>query len=120
FGARVTSLTLLQEFQATSALSGGNAAYIEDLYETWLQDPSAVASAWNDYFRSLKGSATGEVAHSDAIARIEAAQRSRASRSAPVAAVNSEEAQKQAGVLKLVTAYRSRGHLAASLDPLDL
>src|SRR5690606_24218362 len=30
------------------------------------------------------------------------------------------EAQKQAGVLKLVTAYRSRGHLAADLDPLDL
>ena len=117
----MTSSTLLQKFQTTSALSGGNAAFIEDLYEIWLQDPSGVASEWNDYFRNLKGSATGEVAHSDAIARIEAAQRSRASRSAaPAAAVNSEEAQKQAGVLKLVTAYRSRGHLAAQLDPLDL
>ncbi len=30
------------------------------------------------------------------------------------------QAQKQAGVHKLVTAYRSRGHLAAHLDPLDL
>ena len=117
----MTSSTLLQKFQTTSALSGGNAAFIEDLYEIWLQDPSGVASEWNDYFRGLKGSAAGEVAHSDAIARIEAAQRSRASRSAPpLTAVNSEEAQKQAGVLKLVTAYRSRGHLAANLDPLDL
>ncbi|HQV73153.1 MAG: 2-oxoglutarate dehydrogenase E1 component [Dokdonella sp.] len=117
----MTSSTLLQQFQSTSALSGGNAAFIEDLYEIWLQDPSGVSSEWNACFAALKGSPDRDVPHSAAIARIEAAQRQGVSRAAPVAsAVDNVEAQKQAGVLKLVTAYRSRGHLAADLDPLDL
>jgi 2-oxoglutarate dehydrogenase complex, dehydrogenase (E1) component, and related enzymes len=34
--------------------------------------------------------------------------------------VSDEHARKQAGVLRLLTAYRSRGHLAADLDPLGL
>ena len=54
----MTSSTLLQQFQSTSALSGGNAAFIEDLYEIWLQDPSGVSSEWNAYFAALKGSPT--------------------------------------------------------------
>jgi 2-oxoglutarate dehydrogenase E1 component len=54
-----------------------------------------------------------------AIARIEAAQRQ--PRGAAIASVaDSGLSQKQAAVLKLVTAYRSRGHLAARLDPLDM
>ena len=36
------------------------------------------------------------------------------------APVSNEYAEKQAAVLKLVTAYRSRGHLGASLDPLGM
>ncbi len=117
----MTSSTLLQQFQSTSALSGGNAAFIEDLYEIWLQDPSGVSSEWNAYFGSLKASPGRDVPHSEAIARIEAAQRQGSSRAASATpTVDNAEAQKQAGVLKLVTAYRSRGHLAANLDPLDL
>ena len=34
--------------------------------------------------------------------------------------MSDEHARKQAGVLRLLTAYRSRGHLAADLDPLGL
>ena len=117
----MTSSTLLQQFQTSSALSGGNAAFIEDLYEIWLQDPSGVSKEWSDYFGAIKGRVANDVAHSDAIARIEAAQRQRTSVNANAgAAVDSVEAQKQAGVLKLVTAYRSRGHLIADLDPLNL
>ena len=117
----MTSSTLLQQFQNTSALSGGNAGFIEDLYEIWLQDPSGVSSDWNAYFASLKGSATRDTPHSEAIARIEAAQRRGHTRAASsTSAVDNVQAQKQAGVLKLVTAYRSRGHLAANVDPLDL
>ena len=117
----MTSSTLLQQFQTTSALSGGNASFIEDLYEGWLRDPSAVSAEWREYFSAIKGRAVNDVAHSDAIARIEAAQQQRPSgRTSAHAAVDSAEAQKQAAVLKLVTAYRSRGHLAANLDPLDL
>ncbi len=112
---------LLQQFKSTSALSGGNAAFIEDLYEAWLRDPAGVAPAWRSYFEGLKGGAANDQPHSDAIARIEAAQRQGPSRTAAApAAGDSVQSQKQAGVLKLVTAYRSRGHLGARLDPLDL
>ena len=53
--------SLLEQFQATSALSGGNASFIEALYEDYLGDPSAVAPAWRSYFDSLKGRAAGDV-----------------------------------------------------------
>jgi 2-oxoglutarate dehydrogenase E1 component len=119
-GASVTSSTLLQQFQATSALAGGNAAFLEAMYETWLSDPSAIPAEWSAYFAGFAPKVPAETAHSYAIARIEAAQRQQPGRSAATSTVDSVEAQKQAGVLKLVTAYRSRGHLAAQLDPLNL
>jgi 2-oxoglutarate dehydrogenase E1 component len=114
--------SLLEQFQATSALSGGNASFIEALYEDYLGDPSAVAPAWRSYFDSLKGRAAGDVPHSAAISRIEAAQKLNGRGLVHAAAATGAEApsQKQAGVLKLVTAYRSRGHLAAKLDPLNM
>ncbi|HEU4663136.1 MAG TPA: 2-oxoglutarate dehydrogenase E1 component, partial [Dokdonella sp.] len=113
--------SLLQQFQASSPISGGNAAFVEDLYEAWLADPASVGASWQAYFASLKGREAGDLPHSAAIARIEAAQKlgPRATALAPVAGGDAPS-QKQAGVLKLVTAYRSRGHLAARLDPLDL
>ncbi|MET0226705.1 MAG: 2-oxoglutarate dehydrogenase E1 component [Dokdonella sp.] len=114
--------SLLQQFQASSPISGGNAAFIEDLYEQYLADPAAVASDWRSYFDALKGREAGDVPHSAAIARIGQAQKRNGHAYAGVAAKPGDEAQsqKQAGVLKLVTAYRSRGHLAAKLDPLDM
>jgi 2-oxoglutarate dehydrogenase E1 component len=114
--------SLLQQFQASSAISGGNAAFVEDLYEQYLADAQSVGPQWRAYFDALKGREAGDVPHSAAVARIEAAQKLAGRGSvAPIAAVPNEAAsQKQAGVLKLVTAYRSRGHLAAKLDPLDM
>ena len=111
--------SLLQQFEASSAFSGGNAVFIEDLYAQWLADPSAVAQEWREAFAALKGREAGDVPHGAAIARIEAAQR-RGGRPSVQAAVESAPSQKQGAVLKLITAYRSRGHLAASLDPLDM
>ncbi|HOV58054.1 MAG TPA: 2-oxoglutarate dehydrogenase E1 component [Rhodanobacteraceae bacterium] len=116
------SANLLQQFRETSQLSGGNAAFIEDLYEAWLRDPTAVGAQWHAYFDAFKGRAAGDTPHSDAIARIEAAQKRNGRGQAGAAAPAASDAvsQKQAAVLKLVTAYRSRGHLAANLDPLGL
>jgi 2-oxoglutarate dehydrogenase E1 component len=38
---------------AASALSGGNAGFIEDLYEQFLRDPSGVDPSWAAYFSRL-------------------------------------------------------------------
>ena len=121
------SANLLKLFAESSQLSGGNAAFIEDLYESYLRDPSKVAPEWKKYFDTFKGREAGDVPHSDAIARIEQAQKLNGhaimvARTAPGAEAGGQAAlgQKQAGVSKLVTAYRSRGHLAAKLDPLNM
>ncbi len=114
------SANLYQQFASTSALSGGNATYIEDLYESWLRDPDSVSAEWKTSFESYKGRDAGDVPHSDAIARIEAAQQRRPGASAGGGGSNDVASQKQGGVARLITAYRSRGHLAADLDPLQM
>ncbi|MGA9422396.1 MAG: 2-oxoglutarate dehydrogenase E1 component [Rhodanobacteraceae bacterium] len=114
------SANLLEQFRASSELGGGSAAFIEGLYECWLRDAESVSPEWRAYFDGLRGRAANEIPHSDAIARIESAQRHNGHARAFAAPLDDVQSHKQAGVLKLVTAYRSRGHLAARLDPLDL
>ncbi len=119
--ANPTPHNLFERFQATSAIGGSNAAYLDELYEAWLADPDAVDPVWRRYFGELQGRGVRDASHLAAIARIEAAQRQpRAAQPALTAVVDAGQSQKQAAVLKLVTAYRSRGHLAAKLDPLEL
>ena len=115
------SANLLQEFSESSQLSGGNAAFIEDLYDSYLRDPSSVAPEWKKYFDTFKGREAGDQPHGDAVVRIEQAQKING-RAVLLAAGNLTDAvsQKQTGVSRLVTAYRSRGHLAAKLDPLNM
>ncbi|AHX12811.1 2-oxoglutarate dehydrogenase [Dyella jiangningensis] len=115
------STNLIREFFESSQLAGGNADYVEQLYESWLADPSSVDATWGKYFETFKGRESGDVPHSAAIARIEAAQKQRRNGVAVAAGpVDDAHARKQAGVLRILTAYRSRGHLAADLDPLGL
>jgi 2-oxoglutarate dehydrogenase E1 component len=114
------STNLIREFFESSQLAGGNADYVESLYDAWLADTSSVSAEWNTYFQTFKGREAGDVSHTGAIARIEAAQKQRHTGNGATAPVSDEHARKQAGVLRLLTAYRSRGHLAADLDPLGL
>jgi 2-oxoglutarate dehydrogenase E1 component len=107
--------SLLQKLAATSQFGGGNAAYLDQLYEDWLRDPQSVAPEWRTWFQSLHG--TGDAPHADAIARIVAAQQHNRRAATPL---DDTHARKQAGVLRFLTAYRSRGHLAADLDPLAI
>jgi 2-oxoglutarate dehydrogenase E1 component len=114
------SVDLLQQFVASSQLSGGNAAFVEELYESYLRDPQSIAPEWRSYFDTFRGREAGDVPHSDAILRIEQAQKLNGHARAATVPASDANAQKQAAVLKLVTAYRSRGHLAADLDPLGM
>jgi 2-oxoglutarate dehydrogenase E1 component len=103
---------------ATTALSGGNADFIEDLYEQFLKDPNAVDPTWAAYFSRLKGGSAREIAHSAIRARLAARQR------LPAQGGQSSESggasAKQGAVSRLIQIYANRGHLAANLDPLGL
>jgi len=107
--------SLIKQFLKSSQLSGGNAAFIEDLYENYLVDPASVPAPWKTYFDDLQGS--GDVPHSAVLANVQAQ-----ARNARFATGGGDEemARKQTAVGKLVTAFRSRGHLSADLDPLAM
>ncbi len=105
---------------ATTALSGGNAGFIEDLYEQFLKDPAAVDPAWAKYFGDLKGTSTTEVAHGDIRERL-ALRRPQPAAAAPTAAGTADVASaKQGAVSRLIQVYANRAHLIANLDPLGL
>jgi len=42
------------EVLQNSYLSGGNAPYVEDLYETYLNNPAEVPDNWRSYFDQLQ------------------------------------------------------------------
>ena len=107
---------------ATTALSGGNAGFIEDLYDQFLRDPSGVDPAWREYFKALQGSGSDrdrEVAHGPIRERLLA----RVQNPPTVAAQGSRSdgaSAKQGAVSRLIQVYANRGHLIAKLDPLGL
>ena len=113
--ARVVD-SLIKQFKQTSQLAGGNAAFIEDLYEQYLVDADSVSPAWKTYFDGFKGREAGDVPHSAVMASVQAAARA----GAKSGSMDDEAARKQSAVGKMVTAYRSRGHLLADLDPLGM
>jgi len=106
---------LLKQFAQSSQLAGGNAAYIEDLYEQYLVSPDSIDPKWKTYFDGFQGRDAGDVPHSAVIAHIASAARQAAnSGTGP----SGDERERHVG--RLITAYRSRGHLGARLDPLGL
>ena len=72
---------MMQSYQGTSYLFGGNAPYVEELYEAYLNDPSSVPDNWRHYFDGVQnlpavdGSATKDIAHAPIVASF--AQRAR-------------------------------------------
>jgi len=100
-------------------LYGGNASYLEDLYEQYLRDPAGVPGEWRGYFDGLGPRRSTEVAHAPIVAAI--AERAR--QPVPAGTVEGGDAAaraKQAAVSRLVQIWSNRGHLVAKLDPLGL
>ena len=124
---QATSLTGMLEQWASSHISGGNAEYVDALYETYLQDPSGVPIEWRDYFDQLPRvptdtTAIHDVPHSvlrERFARI-SKMRVRTDATASHDSHATEYERKQVRVVQLISAYRQRGHQQANLDPLAL
>lgn len=108
----------------SSHISGGNAAYVEELYEAWLTDPNEVPEEWRSYFEKLPRAteqSIHDVPHStirDHFARLGKVRIRNAA--IKVDSGVSEHERKQVRVIQVCSAYRQRGHQKARLDPLDL
>lgn len=107
-----------------SYLFGGNAPYVEELYESYLDNPGSVPDNWRSYFDQLQNvpatdghEATRDQAHAPIVESF--AQRAKANAfvsrgQEPDLAV----ATKQVHVQSLIAAYRTLGSRWADLDPL--
>jgi 2-oxoglutarate dehydrogenase E1 component len=113
---------LLERLRGSSAYYGANAPFIEDLYEAYLVDPASVPDAWRTHFDGLppvNGHAT-DVSHRQVQHNFEQLARDPTSRLPCAGGMSSLAAERQAKVLRLINAYRVRGHMDAQLDPLNL
>ncbi|MDA1117586.1 MAG: 2-oxoglutarate dehydrogenase E1 component [Proteobacteria bacterium] len=111
---------MMKEFLANSYLFGGNAPFVEQLYENWLEDPQSVAAQWREYFERLQqlpaadGKAGRDVAHAPIVEAFAQRARQGTARAGAPGALD----RKQVSVIQLVAEYRVRGCLLADIDPL--
>ena len=113
----------LQKRWASSHLAGGNAAYVEQLYESYLLDPGSVGGQWSLYFESLpgvNGKDVKDVPHSIIRDNFRNLALHKVIARAPSEVAAPEKVIKQRKVLQLINAYRFRGHQIARFDPLDV
>ena len=111
----------------SSHIAGGNATYVEDLYESYLKDPNGVPEQWRNYFDKLPRVESEivqieDVPHSvirDRFAQI-SKMRVRTEATVQHDSQATEYERKQVRVVQLISAYRQRGHQKANLDPLGL
>jgi 2-oxoglutarate dehydrogenase E1 component len=117
----------MERLWRSSHIAGGNATYVEDLYESYLKDPNGVPGQWRDYFDKLPRVESEtlqmeDVPHSvirDRFAQI-SKMRVRTEATVQHDSQATEYERKQVRVVQLISAYRQRGHQKARLDPLGL
>lgn len=102
-----------QQWAENSYLAGSNAAYVEELYDAYLQDPQSVEPQWQSYFASLQTNGqAADVCHESLRSELrDRAKHWRKSLLATAPAGSSDDAARDA--------YRRYGHYSASINPLQ-
>jgi 2-oxoglutarate dehydrogenase E1 component len=133
-----------QVLAETSFLYGGNAAFVEDLYARWSQNPDSVEPSWRAFFANLHDNA-GDVRRAAAepawtrpaapAARpdwlsaldglwpaVQAKVETKIAERQPTASTDAVRAATLDSLraIMMIRAYRMRGHLKANLDPLGI
>jgi len=128
------------DYEPPEAFVGASSAFVESLYDRYLEDPDAVDESWQRYFERLEQGAAA-VRKQPSWARSDwpeyrpsddytagldpaAPEPARASGDGGGERVSREEVRSATldsiRALMLIRAYRVRGHLMADLDPLQL
>ena len=109
---------MMNQLFSNSLLFGGNAPFVEELYENYLNDPTAVPPEWREYFdklAQLPGAVARDVPHLPVVSAF--AEQARQGGYRAQAALPTDD-KKQVAVLQLIDAYRTLGTRWANLDPL--
>ncbi|XBW38782.1 hypothetical protein QEN19_004366 [Hanseniaspora menglaensis] len=106
-------------------MSTSNAAYIDEMYESWIKDPSSVHASWNAYFKNMKNP---RIPASKAFVAppLHSVSIGNSNLDANATIYNVREDSSDPTVLLhlkaqlLCRAYQVRGHLNAKIDPLGI
>ena len=118
-----SAASIYAAYEGNTYLFGGNAPYVEEMYENYLSNPGSVPDNWREYFDALQhvpaadGSNAKDVPHLPVVNAF--AQRAKQGQTkVVVASADSEMGRKRTAVQQLIAAYRNVGARWADLDPL--
>ena len=116
--------SVMKAWWDSSHMAGANAAYVEELYESYMEDPQSVSDTWRQIFDSLPKVEgveleTNHTSVKDQFRKLAALGPTARMSSAPVEGTPVSD-DRQVKVLQLINAFRFRGHQHANLDPLGL
>ncbi len=116
--------SIYKAYSANTYLFGGNAPYVEEMYENYLDNPGSVPDTWRQYFDALQnvpaadGTQARDVPHMPVINAF--AERAKQGGTKVVMAnADAEMGRKRTAVQQLIAAYRNVGQRWADLDPLQ-
>ena len=116
--------TVYQTYQGNTYLFGGNAPYVEEMYENYLANPGSVPDSWREYFDALQhvpatdGSNAKDVPHLPVINAFAERAKQGGTQVVQASGADSELGRKRTAVQQLIAAYRNVGARWADLDPL--
>jgi len=111
-------------YQGNTYLFGGNAPYVEEMYENYLANPGSVPDNWREYFDALQnfpavdGSNARDVPHLPVVNAFAERAKQGQTRVVVASGADSELGRKPTAVQQLIAAYRNVGARWADLDPL--
>lgn len=115
---------------AESFLNGSSSAYVEEMYNSWLEDPKSVHKSWDVFFRNTSNGAEPGAAYTSppsltssvtampampAMPGVPAAVTTR-----PVSISETKNIDDHLAVQAIIRSYQLRGHLLADLDPINI
>lgn len=125
--------TFVTKVNQEEFLSGTSATYIEGMYDSWLLDPKSVSASWDVFFKncatdaapgkayqappSLYQPGKGELVY---VWQNTSAGSHQSKATGTVGELNGELVNNYFTVISMITAYQTRGHYAARIDPLRL
>ena len=111
-------------------LAAGNDAYVEAMYERFLQQPEAVDPRWREYFAGLgstaqdvpRGPLAADLTRRGKMPRVAVPAGAGSGVSVPAGSPPTVDgaAARQGAVSRMIQIYSNRGHLIADIDPLGL
>ncbi|MES2424498.1 MAG: 2-oxoglutarate dehydrogenase E1 component, partial [Pseudomonadota bacterium] len=116
--------SVYQAYAGNTYLFGGNAPYVEEMYENYLSNPGSVPDNWREYFDALQnvpavdGSNAKDVPHLPVINAFAERAKSGVTQVVVASGADSELGRKRTAVQQLIAAYRNVGARWADLDPL--